>query len=111
MYLCTPVYDNQGNEVAEKKCPFCRTPAPTSQEEATEREKKRMEVNDPIAIFNTGNYYSRGEYGYPQDDTKALELWHRAAELGHAHTYYNIGIVYCNGKGVEVDKKKAISLP
>jgi len=23
-----PVYDNQGNEVTEKVCPFCRTPVP-----------------------------------------------------------------------------------
>ena len=38
---------------------------------------------------------------------KALELWHRAGELGSARSYFNIGIAYDNGRGVEVDKKKA----
>jgi len=39
---------------------------------------------------------------------KALELWRRAAELGDAGAYNNIGNAYYNGKGVEVDKEKAI---
>ena len=29
-----PVYDNQGNEVDNKKCPFCRTPRAISDEES-----------------------------------------------------------------------------
>ncbi len=49
-----PLYDNQGNEVDEKKCPFCRTPYPTS-EEAVERLRKRVEANDILAINNLGN--------------------------------------------------------
>ena len=27
-----PVYDNQGNKVDNKKCPYCRTPWPSSYE-------------------------------------------------------------------------------
>ena len=50
---------------------------------------------------------SDGLYGYPQDYTKALELWHRAGELGHIEAYCNIGYAYNNGLGVEIDKKKA----
>ena len=42
------------------------------------------------------------------DYEKALELFHRAAELGHADAYGSIGIVFENGRGAEVDKKKAI---
>jgi len=102
-----PVYDNQGNKVDDKKCPFCRTPWPTSDEEVMERYKVRMELSDPIAIFNVGVKYRDGKYGYPQDHNKALELWHQAAELGYAEAYLNIGYAYSNGKGVEVDKKKA----
>jgi len=103
----SPVYDNQGNEVAERKCPFCRTPRPKSDKEINERYKKRMKANDPIAIFNVGCYYRDGTCGYSQDNTKALELFHRAAELGCARAYNSIGTTYFNGQGVEVDKKKA----
>jgi len=105
-----PLYDNQGNIVDNKKCAFCRTPAPYTEKEAIERrEKKRMEANDPIAIFNLGVYHRDGRYGYPQDYNKALELWHRAAELGHTEAYCCIGYAYLQGRGgVEIDKNKAI---
>ena len=48
-----------------------------------------------------------GNVDLPQDYTKALELWHRAAELGHAGSYCSIGYAYDNGIGVDIDKKKA----
>jgi len=102
-----PVYDNQGNEVDNQKCPFCRTPTPTV-EERIELEKKRVKAGDPIAIYNQGIYYKDGTRGYPQDYTKAIELWHRAAELDNALAYCNIGYAYNNGNGVEVDLKKAL---
>ena len=92
---------------ADQLCPFCRAPAP-SEEEATEREKKRVEVNDAFAIFNLGCYYKNGIRGLPQDRDKALELWHRAAEFGCTAAYYNIGNAYSNGVGVARDKKKAV---
>ena len=101
-----PVYDNQGNEVDNKKCAFCRTPYPETGEEVIKREKKRVDLDDPIAIFNLGIYYREGKNGYPQDYTKALELWHRAAELGYAEAYCSIGVAFYKGKGVYRDKKK-----
>ena len=102
-----PVYDNQGNEVEIQKCPFCRIPSPSTDEEITQRQKKRAEAGDPIALQNLGYYFRDGSYGYPQDCAKALELWHRAGELGHIGAHTNIGYTYDIGKGVEVDKKKA----
>ena len=42
-----PVYDDRGN-IVDNPCPYCRTPFPTSDEEMIEREKKRVEVDDPI---------------------------------------------------------------
>ena len=101
-----PVYDNQGNKIAEKVCAFCRTPTPDSEEEAIERLRKRVEA-DAFAMQKIGFYYFSGTYGYPQDHTKALDLWHRAGELGDAKAYTNIGYAYDTGQGVEVDKKKA----
>jgi len=104
-----PVYDDQGNIVAEKVCPFCRTPWPSSDEEIVRRYKNRMKLNDAYATYDLGCCYRDGDDGYPQDHTKALELWHRAGELGYAKAYNDIGYAYNNnGEGVEVNKEKAI---
>ena len=95
------------NSVA--KCPFCRTPAPApNSEEIMERMKKRMEVDDAQAINEVGSCYAEGMRGFSQDRDKGLELWHRAAELGYAASYSNIGVAYFNGAGVGRDEKKAM---
>jgi len=106
--ICAPVYDNQGNEVANKTCAFCRVPLSTSDEETIERLNKRAEVKDPWAIHKLGVFYAQGTNGYRQDYTKALELWHRSGELGYARAAYaSIGYAYEIGEGVEVDYMKA----
>ena len=87
-------------------CPFCRTPTPTSVE-IVEQYKKRVEVDDAVAIYEMGCCYYHGIYGLPQNIYKALELWHRAAELGSASSYYSIGDAYHSGIGVERNEKKA----
>ena len=97
------VYDNLGNIIAGEKCPFCRTPMPTSKEEAIERLKKRMEVGDTYAFFSMGSYHSRGAYGLPQDRAKAMELLRKSGKYG----YTIIGKAYYNGEGVERDEEKA----
>jgi tetratricopeptide (TPR) repeat protein len=103
-----PVYDDKGNKVTEKTCPFCRLPDPKTDGEVVKRNKKRVDMNDPIAILNFGCMYRDGTYGMQQDGIEALELWHRAAELGYAAAYYNIGIAYHFGYGnIEKDEKKA----
>ena len=102
-----PVYDNLGNEISEEKCPFCRTPAPYSDEEYKERIQKRVELGDAEAIFTVGCYYDEGRYGFPQNYTKAFELYHRAGDLGSTEAYCNVGYAYKNGEGVEKDKKRA----
>ena len=91
----------------EQKCPFCRTPAPESDKENVKRLNKRKEAGDVRAMYILGCFYSKGRYGLPQDYEKALELWHQAGELGCADAYCNIGYAYRNGRGVEIDKKKA----
>ena len=101
-----PVYDNNGNKV-EKKCPFCRALARTSSEELIERTRKRVEMGDAEAIYILGYDYAEGIAGLTQDMDKALELWHRATEIGHAASYCSIGYAYHNGRGVERDEKKA----
>ena len=95
----------------EGKCPFCRVPVPESYEEIIESTKRRMEAGDAKAIRNLGCCYNEDPgrvYGIPQDQAKALELWHRAADLGSTKAYYNIGNAYLDGRGVERDMKMAV---
>ena len=82
-----PLYDDRGNEVDNEKCPFCRAPTPSSHEEIVIMNKKRPDAGDAIAIHDIGCWYKDGDYGYPQDYSKALELFHRAGELGRAAAY------------------------
>jgi len=111
-----PVYDHEGSVIPEKTCPFCRTKFPrrinrirnrSSDEKWIEMTNKRVDMNDARAIHSMGVYYSNGLYGLPQNMAKALKLWHRAVELGHALTYCNIGVAHMAGRGVEVDHNKA----
>ena len=90
----------------DQLCPFCRVPAPTS-EELVKRVKTRMDVGDAEAMYELGCCYSKGKHGLPQDDTKAIDLWHQAGELGCATAYYNIAFVYLYGRGVERDEIKS----
>ena len=60
-----------------------------------------MELDDAQAFFSMGSYYSNGHYGLPQNNTKDVELWHKAGKFG----YTNIGFAYYNGEGVERDAK------
>ena len=55
----------------------------------------------------SGCYYYEGNYGLSQDRDKALELWHRAGELGCTKAYHNVGIAYFDGRGVERNEEKA----
>ena len=106
--LHAPLYDDQGNEVDNNKCPFCRTRFPNFQVEGNKRLKNRIEAGDAQAMFNLGYYYYHGSFGLPHDYDKALKLWQQAAELGSAAAYCSIGCAYRFGHGVEVDKKKAV---
>ena len=90
-----------------KLCPFCRTPEANSEVGYIERLKKRVDVDDAIAMRNLGGYYSDGVRDLPQDYNKAMELLLRAGELGDALSNRNIAIAYLTGQGVERDVKKA----
>ena len=84
-------------------CPFCRVPNPKDNEDILERYEKRSELKDARAICNLACYYNSAQYGLQRDQTKALELWQHAGELGSADAYYDIGSA-C----VERDEKKAL---
>ena len=46
-------------------------------------------------------------YRMHKDRAKAKELYLKAGELGFAPAYYNLGLAYDKGHGVEIDMKKA----
>ena len=88
-------------------CAFCRAPTPSSEGEQIKRLKKLMKKGNAEAISALGSLYRRGYCGLTQDRLKANELCLKAGKLGSAEAYYNLGITYDQGRGVEVDKKKA----
>ena len=88
-------------------CPFCRSPAATSDWEQLERLKKRVDADDADAINSLGCHYYYGRLGLLQDCDKANELWLRAVVLGHANAHFNVAVSYDNGEGVERDVEKA----
>ena len=73
-----------------------------------QRMQKRVEARDIEAIFSLGCFYDNGVYGLRQNHAKALELYKQAGELGHAAAYCKIGVSYRHGRGVEVDRNKAM---
>ena len=69
---------------------------------------KRVESGDVISIHHLGLCYYYGNNGLTIDYAKALELFHRAGELGYAASYNLIGSAYNSGIGVGMDTKKAL---
>ena len=57
--------------------------------------------------MHMANRYRSGE-GVFQSDTKSLEMLTKAAELGHAPAYANIGLYYEEGIAVEQDEAKTL---
>lgn len=85
-------------------CPFCRTEASSTEQETVKRLRKRMALNDPIAISVLGTFYAYGQ-GVPRNVPKAIELWEQAAELGSTEAHAYLGDAYNtkfdNGRGME----------
>jgi len=97
-------YANQKRELEERrdhKCPFCRTPIPDTDEGCDKQRMKRIEMNDPVAIFQEG-----GEQFIKGDYSSAFELYTKAAELGELEAHYKLSLMYNLGYGVEKDEGK-----
>ena len=74
---------------------------------------KRYEWRLMQVLYNQGMYYQNGIkeiHGLPPDYAKALELFHRAGELGYAKAYNNLGYAYENGEGVEELIRKRLDI-
>ena len=101
--ICSMVLSEEHN-----LCPFCRTPAPTSDDEEIKRTKNLMDMGSANGWFLLAGYYAQGRRGMTRDHQKANECMLKAGELGCAQANANLGEFYRDGiLGVEVDKKKA----
>ncbi|KAK1747254.1 zf-MYND and TPR domain-containing protein [Skeletonema marinoi] len=97
-------YADQMRETGGKrqsKCPFCRHPTPKSQEEAERIQKKRIEVNDPVAMRLMG--FERQE---KEDYDGAFAYFTKATALGDVGAHFHLSRMYHEGKGVEMNEKK-----
>jgi tetratricopeptide (TPR) repeat protein len=89
-------------------CPFCRAAMPSAKE-YIKMLGKRVDVNDSKATYELGYvYYDVDEQlSVEKDVDKAVELFHRAADLGSAEAYHDLGVMYADGDGVIKDETKA----
>ena len=95
------------------RCPFCNTPAAQNIKEAIKRIFERIEkYNDPCAMYWLATQYQEGKRGFEVDHSKAIELYQRASNLGHASSHYCLANAYgVTGNGVKQrDMKKAKDL-
>jgi hypothetical protein len=88
-------------------CAFCRTLIPSSDEERLNLLTNLIEKGNAMAYYQFGGDFAHGTNGMQQDWVKANELWLKAGDLGCVEGYYQLGVLYHNGMGVEIDKMKA----
>ena len=93
-----------GESPNEHKCAFCRQPQPKNYIKSL---KKLMKKNNPDAFMDMAFRYKEGDEVI-QSETKALEMYIYAAELGHTEAFGYIGQYYERDIGVEQDISKAL---
>ena len=65
---------------------------------------KRVEANDPASIFILGDHYYQGLNGFQRDQTKAIEHYVRAADLGFSKAHNRLGRIYHEGGNMKKAK-------
>jgi TPR repeat protein len=91
---CVHSFRESGNY----KCPFCNSDrASKTIEELVGEVMKRVAANDAGAIWTLAGCYYNGFNGLQQDQTKAMELYARAADLGHSKAHNHLGGIYHEG--------------
>eukprot|EP00985_Skeletonema_marinoi_P014455 scaffold7325_cov80-Skeletonema_marinoi.AAC.10 len=76
---------------------------PPTNNEAEKYHMKRVEANDPVAMFEEGLIqYDKGDY------SRAVEYCTKAAALGNLGAHYELACMYRDGRGVEKDSRKEI---
>ncbi len=100
-------YFNGGREMEASlvpSCPFCRKAISETDVEADKRRMKRVEANDPVAIYEKGaEQYKKANY------ISTFDYLTKAAQLGDIASHAGLSHLYDKGHGVEKDTGKAIS--
>lgn len=68
----------------------------------------RAKAGDPIAQYDIGALYARGD-GLVQDFATAASWFHAAAAQGNIDAQYNLGVIYERGLGVAPDATQAVN--
>ena len=90
------------------KCAFCRTPTHDDDAEVISSVRARVEKKDPKAIKFLGDQYFQGSRGLERNESRAVELWNEADELGSVDACFNLGLAYDGGRGVEQDAARGV---
>jgi len=69
---------------------------PPCSDEAVSAAKAGAQNEEPAALYRLARYYSSGKC-VPGNGPEAIRLYQRAAALGYAPAYYNLGIVAAGG--------------
>ena len=96
-------------------CPFCRYPAPDSDNSHEEEEYKkclmaRVKIGDALAIVRLANHYCVGDFGFPVDRAKTIRLLEQAADLGCISANCSLANLYFEGDDgglLKSDQQKA----
>ena len=78
--------------------PFCDSDRNSrnskTRDEQVEDNMKRVEANDAFSICMLADSYYHGLNGFQQDQTKAMELYARAADLGNRAHHHLAAFTY-----------------
>ncbi|KAL3771985.1 hypothetical protein ACHAWO_009176 [Cyclotella atomus] len=105
---CFREHERQSESSGSLTCPFSRAEV-SSAKECIKILEKRVAANDSENMYQLGRKYLNGDHelDLKKDEFKAFKLFHRAAELGSAQAYFNLGFTYDKGVGVSKDGTKA----
>ena len=101
---CVHSFNQTGNDDKNGKCAFCNSDRNNTKEERVQEMMRRVNANDPNSICMLANSYHRGLNGFQQDQTKTIELYVRAAELGSSKAYGHLGNIYREGGNMKKAK-------
>ena len=100
---------SQGKKQEESEvCPFCRSKF-SKGKEGIKQLHKLIENGNSDACFELSGYYTKYDpsIGLSQDFSKVNELLVKGSKLGCEKCCHNLGVLYGNGIGVEIDEKKS----
>jgi TPR repeat protein len=92
---CIQTFSMNWKPEVMEKCPLCNTQIDfISNADKIEKMMRRINSNDAATMDALGTCYDRGGLGLQQDESRAVDLRIRAAELGCTSSHYNLGMFY-----------------